>query len=385
MAKKTNFQVNGKDYYRVTRTIGKKSDGTPLRKTFYGTGINEANQKADKYMQDLKLGLQTSNGVITISSLFSKWLFNSKKNTIKRSTFESYESLYRNYIEPDIISSRPINEIKSVHIQQYYERLKKKKTIQTNRNVSIKRIKAIHKLLHLFFVYAEKEGYILRNPCNNVTIPKEELSANEILQNKMKFDYFNQEEIKLILNEFEGSSYKDIVILALATGMRQGEILGLQWDDLDFENRLIHVIHNLSNSADFDENKKRTYNLKITTPKSANSIRTIPMNDTAYNMLISRQRTNTMVFPSKQNTYICNKNLLKVWQKKLKNANIRYRKFHDLRHTFATLMLANGCDLVTLKDLMGHSSIKITEAYLEAIPENKTDSIKKMDAILKLM
>ena len=106
------------------------------------------------------------------------------------------------------------------------------------------------------------------------------------------------------------------------------------------------------------------------------------MNDTVYNMLINKERTNTMVFPSKQNTYICNKNLLKVWQRKLKNANIRYRKFHDLRHTFATLMLANGCDLVTLKELMGHSSIKITEIYLEAIPENKTDSIKKMDFII---
>jgi site-specific recombinase XerD len=106
------------------------------------------------------------------------------------------------------------------------------------------------------------------------------------------------------------------------------------------------------------------------------------MNDTVYNMLINKERTNTMVFPSKKNTYICNKNLLKVWQKKLKHANIRYRKFHDLRHTFATLMLANGCDLITLKELMGHSSIKITEIYLEAIPENKADSIKKMDLII---
>lgn len=53
MAKKTNFEVNGQQYYRVTRTIGKKSDGTPLRKTFYGAGINEANQKADEYMESI--------------------------------------------------------------------------------------------------------------------------------------------------------------------------------------------------------------------------------------------------------------------------------------------------------------------------------------------
>lgn len=382
MAIKTNSEINGQKYYRVRRVIGHAADGTPILKNFYGKGMNEANEKADKYIQDLKLGLQTTKGVITISSLFSKWLFNSKKNTIKSSTFETYEGLYRNYIEKDIIANRPINELKSIHIQQYYERLKKKNAVHSTKKISSKRIKAIHKLLHLFFVYVEKEGYILRNPCNNVTIPKEELSADQVLKNKMKFDYFTKEEIQIILKEFEGSSYRDIVVFALATGMRQGEILGLQWDDLDFKNRTISVLHNLSNSADFDENHKRTYSLKIQTPKSNNSIRTIPMNDTVYNMLVNKERTNIMVFPSKQNTYICNKNLLKVWQRKLKNANIRYRKFHDLRHTFATLMLANGCDLITLKELMGHSSIKITEIYLEAIPENKTDSIKKMDLII---
>ena len=161
--------------------------------------------------------------------------------------------------------------------------------------------------------------------------------------------------------------------------MRQGEILGLQWSDLDFNNRIIHVIHNLSNTATFDENMNRTYNLTLTTPKTKNSIRSIPMNDTVYNLLINKPRTNTMVFPSRNNTYICNKNLLKVWQSKLKSTNLRYRKFHDLRHTFATLLLSRGCDLITLKELMGHSSIKITEIYLEAIPEKKINSVKKMD------
>ncbi len=382
MAVKTNINVNGYKYYKVTKTIGHKSDGSPIRKTFYGSCKSEAENKAIEYMQNLKLGLRTSEGIVTISSLFPTWLFNSKKNTIKPTTLESYEGLYRNYIETDIIANRPINELKSIHIQQYYDRLKNKKAVHSNKKISSKRIKAIHKLLHLFFVYAENEGYILRNPCNNVSIPKETISANEVLRKKASFDYFSKDEIKTIINEFEGSSYKDIIVFAFATGMRQGEILGLQWDDLDFKNKTINVLHNLSNSADFDEKHKRTYSLKIQTPKSNNSIRKIPMNDTVYNMLINKEKKNIMVFPSKQNTYINNKNLLKIWQKKLKNAKIRYRKFHDIRHTFATLMLANGCDLITLKELMGHSSIKITEIYLESIPENKTESIKKMDLFL---
>ena len=59
MARRTNFEVNGKEYYRVTRTVGKKADGTPIRKTFYGAGINEANAKADEYMNNIKNGLKS--------------------------------------------------------------------------------------------------------------------------------------------------------------------------------------------------------------------------------------------------------------------------------------------------------------------------------------
>lgn len=298
MAKKTNCIKNGIPYYRLVRTIGHKADGTPIKKEFYGSGINEATEKANQYILDLKLGLQAENNLITISTLFPKWLFDYKKNELKRSTFETYEGLYRNYIETDIISNRPIKELKSINVQQYYARLQKKKAVHSsNKSVSTTRIRAIHKLLHLFFVYAEKEGYVLRNPCNNVTLPKDDYTPTEILKQNSTFDFFTEDEIKLIIKEFEGSHYQDVIIFALATGMRQGEILGLQWTDLDFENRLIHVIHNLSNSADFDENRKRSYSLKLTTPKSKNSIRTIPMNDTVYNMLVNKERTNTMVFP----------------------------------------------------------------------------------------
>lgn len=381
MAKKTNFKVNGYEYYKVTKTIGHKADGTPIKKPFYGSCKSEAEEKAEQYLQDLKLGLQTNNGIITIGSTLPDWLFQHKKSELKPSTIESYEGLFRNYIETDIISNRPIKELKSTHIEQFYDRLRKKKAVHSDKNVSIKRIVAIHKLLHSFFVYAEKEGLTLKNPCENANIPKEDVSPEEVIQQKLDFDFFTEEEIKILVPAFDGSLYQDIVVFALATGMRQGEILGLQWSDLDFEKRLIHVMHNLTNVAVFDENRKKKYKLMLTTPKSKHSIRTIPMNDTVYNMLINKERKGSMVFPSRNGTYICNKNVLKVWQRRIESVGLRYRTFHDLRHTFATLMLAKGCDLVTLKELMGHSSIKITEIYLQAIPEIKHEVIKNMDFI----
>lgn len=381
MAKKTNFKVNGHEYFKVTRTIGHKSDGTPIKKPFYGSCKSEAEEKANAYMQNLKLGLQTNSGSITISNLFPNWLFKNKKNELKPSTFESYEGLYRNYIETDIISNRPINEIKSINVQQYYDRLSKRKAVHSNKNVSSKRIKSIHKLLHLFFVYAEKEGYTLRNPCNTVTLPKDNLTPEEILDESMQFDFFTEEEIPVLLSAFNGSSYQDIIAFAIATGMRQGEILGLQWSDVDFENNVIHILHNLSNSADFDENRKKKYTLKIVTPKSKNSIRTIPMNNTVLEILKNKEHICDTVFCNKRGHFINSKNLGRRWTEVLKASSLRYRTFHDLRHTFGTIMLSKGCDLITLKELMGHSSIKITEIYLEAIPKIKHEIVKNMDFI----
>ena len=97
MAKKTNFEVNGNKYYRVTRTVGHRPNGNPIRKTFYGTGINEAIEKADKYMQKIESGLINDFDKVTLNTLMNKWIYNIKKyDDIKPSTYESYEGIYRN-------------------------------------------------------------------------------------------------------------------------------------------------------------------------------------------------------------------------------------------------------------------------------------------------
>lgn len=372
MARKTNTAVNGYNYYKVTRTIGHKADGSPIKKQFYGTGVNEANEKADAFMQDLKLGLKAGK-VLTINTLLPEWLFKTKKHELKPNTFEKYESLYRNNIKDNIIANYSLKDITTMNVQKFYNELSK--------NNSPQKVKNIHKFLHLFFEYCLSEGFLPKNPCTNTTLPKKESSTDEILAEKNSIDFFTEEEIPELLKLFEKSLYKDIIIFALATGMRQGEILGLQWKDLDFKNRIINVRHNLTNVAIFEDQKKIGYKNVLSTPKSKNSIRSIPMNDTVFNMLSNKKRTNDMVFPSGKNKYIESKNLLRQWTDYLKRSNLRYRKFHDLRHTFATLMLSKGCDLITLKELLGHSSIQITEIYLQAIPQTKTEIIKKMDFI----
>lgn len=376
MAKKTNFNVNGKEYYKVSRTIGHKSDGTPIRKVFYGAGINEANKKADNYINNLKLGLISDNQIYTINILLPKWLFSVKKNEIKATSFESYESTYRNYIKPYLIADLPINEIKSLKVQDFYNKLYLDKISPNN-------IKKTHKLLRQFFAYAEREGYIIKNPCDNTTLPKTKKESEDIInERKNKFQYFTEDEIKELLKIFDNTRYKNIVVFALGTGMRKGEILGLQWQDIDFDNKQIQVIHNLSYTADIHEDGKKYYSTILQTPKSENSIRIIPMSNKIYELLSSLPHKSDYVFCNNQGNHIDIKWTEKFWHNKLKNTNFYNKRFHDLRHTFATMLLLHGANLVQIKELLGHSSVKITEMYLDALPKSKADVIEKIDFIL---
>ncbi len=377
MANKTNFSVNGKRYYRITKTIGKKADGTPIRKAFYGTGLKEASQKVDQYMNGLKMGFINNGQIVTINLLLPKWLFSVKKNELRPSSFETYESTYRNYIKRHFISDLPINEIKTLRMQEYYNDLLKE-------DISTNTVKKVHKLLRQFFGFADREGYIVKNPCLNVTLPKakKEAALKIISNKKVEFSYFNENEIKTLRRLFKNTPYEQIVLFALGTGMRQGEILGLQWDDIDFRHREIHVLHNLNTSAEISENGDRKYVTLLQEPKTQNSIRIIPMAASIYKLLSSLPHISDYVFCKNDGSYVNAKHLQKVWRNTLKNSNLAYRKFHDLRHTFATMLLTHGADLITVKELLGHSSIKITEIYLDALPKTKKGMIQKIDFLL---
>ena len=192
MAKKTNFEVNGNKYFRVTRTVGHNPDGTPIRKTFYGTGINEANEKADEYVNRLKSGYAVGFEKVTVIEALKKWLFSVKHVAVKPATFVTYEANYRNYISNSEIAAMKISDIKKIHIQEYYNNL-------FSSGKTTEKIKAIHKLLHSFFEYAVDEGYLYKNPCHKAIIPKNNLVKRE---NK-KIDCFSQDEIKDIIKAFK--------------------------------------------------------------------------------------------------------------------------------------------------------------------------------------
>lgn len=378
MAVKTNCIKNGVPYYRIHRKINGKYED------FYGKNKSDAEDQYYERKKEAESGIiQTKE--ITTRTLLHKWLFTVKKHEIKESTLEKYEGNFRNHIEPFAFSDIPIKKISSLVVQDYYNTLFEKKR-------STEKITDIHKLLHQFFIYCEKGGYIVKNPCGKglVKIPKDkDIDVDEIIDKKMlPFDYFREDELPILREAFKDNKYKDVVDFAIGTGMRQGEIIGLKWVHLNFEKREIYVKNNTTRTATFnDKGIKTGYKTKDGTPKTESSIDIIPMSNSIYNLLRRLPHTSEYVFTANGHQ-IDKKDLEKVWRKILlrlsnERKNFKYRKFHDLRHTFAVILLLHGTDLYTIMKLLRHKKISSTEMYLAILPESKNKYINKLNKIFK--
>lgn len=270
-------------------------------------------------------------------------------------------------------------------IQDFYNSLYKNGT-------SINNIKKVHKLLSTFFKYVEKEGYIAKNPCANVTIPKDkDVDVDAIIEKqKVPFNYFTEEEVKIVRTAFNKNKYKDVVDFALGTGTREGEIVGLKKTHLNFDKREIYIKNNTTRSATFNDKWEKTgYQTKDGTPKTESSIDIIPMSDFIYELLKSLPDNPDSEYVFTANGHqIDKKDLEKNWRKILlsltkKHKGFAYRKFHDLRHTFAVLLLLKGTDLYTIMKLLRHKKLSSTEIYLAVLPESKDTSVNKLNYIFK--
>jgi integrase len=202
-------------------------------------------------------------------------------------------------------------------------------------------------VLRRMFNLAIDWGYIETNPVKGIELYKVP---------KRKVRFLTKEEIEIVIACCEGQM-KDIVMVALHTGMRKSEILGLQWDNVDLSNKLIVL----------DKTKN-------------NTIREIPMSSNVYALLLGKYQEKkpsreNYVFPNPDNEPYRD---VAVFRKAVRLAGIECR-FHDLRHTFASQLVMAGVDLVTVKELMGHSELDTTLIYAHLAPKHKKEAIAKLE------
>lgn len=378
---KTNTEINGYNYFRTNLTIGYDNKGKAIIKQFYGTTKGMAEDKKKEYVKAIESGINPDLGSQTLEMAMYSWLWNIERYSgNKSSTFERYESIYRSYIEGTKIGQLIMADVKKLPIQKYYNEL-----LKDNKSYSI--ILNLNKLLKKFFGYAESELYIIKNPIKGLKIPKDD--EDDIKDDiKDKIETISVDEINMIINHLGHVKLRYVIMFALLTGTRQGEILALEKEDI--KDNVVRINKSIRRVKIFDDEGKYKYELKVTKPKTEQSNREIPLPDVLINelkkldLLVKEERLklgpaytdNNLLFPSLTGTYIDDKNLRTSWTRALNQLDIPYKKFHALRHTYATRLFENGSSILTVSRLLGHSSIKTTEIYTHVLEDIKSKEVE---------
>lgn len=294
---------------------------------------------------------------------------------------EKTKNYYRNYIDNHIIPGLgkiPLEELTTIQIQKFYNDLQKNGRVQRyqhielkDKGLSVRVVRGIHTLLNNCLEQAVTERLILVNPAKGCRLPKLEKKEMKILP---------QEKIGPYLMEADKRGLLAAFYLELTTGLRRGELLALLWTDLDVDNRTISVTKQVN---------RINGKLVVSQPKTQNSIRTLAIPQQAVDLLVAEHQKhpgNPYLFPSpKTGTMFDPDSFRHTHDKILKAIGAEHIRFHDLRHTFATLSLKNGVDVKTLSGALGHYSAGFTlSTYTHATAEMKRDAAETIGNIISV-
>ena len=373
--KKYNCMRNGIPYYRKSAMIGGK------RRWFYGDGEKDANSKIEEAKLDASAGLDLDKKGIKVCAAFKHWLFNVKRVEVKASSFARYESTYRNHIEIYPIVNIPLSKLDSATLQAHINYL------YEDEELPPATIAETAKVWRMFLSWALDEGFMTKNPARNLSLPTTKDSKRTI-------EVFSPEERQSIMSYLAEHKYQydTIIKLAFATGMRQGELLGLKWEDI--HDGAIHVSRSTAMVTHIDKDGNRELSREVWGTKTTNSVRTIPITPETERMLNEHKlKQKKFLFSQglKQSEYVFTSNtgelidarvFIRSYERMLKRAGVRYRKFHTIRHTFATEAIRHGVDVKDLQMLLGHSDVTTTYIYVQSDDTSRREAILKIGSLI---
>jgi integrase len=339
-------QKKGKIYYAVIPIAGK-------RKWFRGGTKKDAERVLGEKLGEISQGTYRDIPKTTFMEFTKFWVENHAENNVKPSTLAVYNHIIDKKLNLEF-GHYLMTDITPVMIQSYVKkrkqdtdaRVKKKESGESEKTKKVLSTKTISNeivIIKQIFKHAYQWGYVKINPAEHLKRPKVEKHEIEIL---------NPNEIEKLL-EYSGDLYSIAFLTAIQTGVRAGELWGLQWGDMDWNSRQLYV-------------KRSVWNNAFQTPKSENSIRRIDLlDDLVFELkkwkLACPISEHDLMFPTKDGHITCHDNAIKRhFEPALRKAGLRHVSFHSLRHTNASLRIRAEQNIKYMSVQMGHSSIKIT-------------------------
>ena len=336
--------------YSIPATDGA---GKYVRKSVYGKTQEEVRKKLTQIIGDIDEGIYSNASTYTVSEWLETWLDMYVKPAVKDFTLDSYSNICRNHIIPSLGRIK-LKDLKTTQIQKFYNLLLDRGTL------SVKTIKNIHGVLHKALTQAYLVGEIKQNPADRCQLPKTYRPKIEPLEN---------EDITRFLEAIKGHKYEIVYFLTLFAGLRQGEVLGLTWDCVDFENNIILIDKQLKRSS---HHKGAHYHLDRTKNGRERYIGVAPaVIDMLRRQMIWQQECAkkagsawnnewNLVFTNELGNHLCHSTVYNNYKRIVKDLGIEKKRFHDLRHTYAVASLESGDDIKTVQDNLGHATSSFT-------------------------
>jgi integrase len=353
--------------------IGHKNDGSPMYKSAFAktqkSALKQLHQLIDLY-RDIDL---TEECRMTLGEWLDKWLDEYMIFTIRESTLDSYRAMVKNQVKP-FIGGKQMSSLTTADMQKFYNKIKKEGRVREHpihgKTLADSMVRGVHMMLHEALDTAVKERLIAKNPTNGTTVPKCNYPEKQIL---------GDNQLETFLEAIKGHEYWcDFFYVEVMTGLRRGEICGLKWQDISFEENKLQVKRSVS--------VKKGGGVSIGETKTETGVRCIQMPPSVAELLKSKKQTaiTEWVFPHFQHPEqpISPASAYRKLKVILKNAELPLIRFHDLRHTFATHATQGGVDPKTLAGILGHTNASFT---LDTYTHVTSDMQKSASAVVGSM
>lgn len=392
------------EYQRSNGTYEFKwQDKIGHRKSIYAKTLKELRKKEIEILRNTIDGISNESSNLSINDIFNLWT--KVKRGLKDNTFKNYIYMYKQFVEPTLGLIK-LSEIKRSDIRGFYNRLKE------DQGLMVSTIDSVHTVLHQVLELAVEDEYLRFNPSDNALKELKIAYRNE--SPKKKAMTLQQQIIfeKYLYNSDEYNRWYPIFIVMLWTGMRVGEVTGLQWDDLDFKNNIINVNRTL---VYYSKGKGLSNRYAINTPKTVSGKRKIPMLQKVKRaFLMERKMQESLdiecydsiggykdfVFLNRFGKVHNNGTLNKALRRIVRDCNLElidknksnsrevilvpHLSNHIFRHTFTTRLNEQNMNTKAMQSILGHADISTTmDIYVDATEDFKMEQMEEFEEAMQ--